>query len=646
MLGSAQVAALQLPDNVSRQPRGSARSNIVGLEAPFLRIRNIKEGARRKQRMRKRVKWLFLAALAEFITDAVRRLIPTRENLQALSGGLKHSWGSFTHLHLWQTRTTQWLIGLLHSSTGAVRRMLPTRGDFRALSGCFKHPAGSFSCIRLWWKDGLLKERRHFLFNMLLGLIITTVLYFLHHTAVLEETESAAVDWMMGIYKGIEPGERTLPLGAIDIDDETYEEWEAPLYIPRDKLAQLMEFVLQSEPRMLLVDVDLASRGHNKEFDQEVLDWLNGYHDRCWDKPLLDPSCPPIAFAASLRQSDSGLWEQRDSHLNSLVEASKHIFWASPLFDKDPDGVIRHWRIWEPVCRNGKPAALPSFQLLAANLLTNEKDIIETNDSYLRSLISKEHRLKTCKITSDNDSNKNCKFVLWSKGPKKIRKLDLSLDRVARRSVARRIHYIVPWQADNDGIGGSPTAIPTVTTLENQQRFLLTWLTARAFKNSITHMDGDDRKLSNGMKDRVKDRVVIIGGSFREGRDLHETPMGEMPGALILMNALHSLLQYGEYAEPMSFFYIPIEVALIVMMSILFTMLNPFWAKLASAGIIVVALLPASVYLFGRGVWLDFALPLLAVSILEITAGIMEAPSIQSNTATSESSPGEREANT
>ncbi|HDN26266.1 MAG TPA: CHASE2 domain-containing protein, partial [Thioploca sp.] len=43
----------------------------------------------------------------------------------------------------------------------------------------------------------------------------------------------------------------------------------------------------------------------------------------------------------------------------------------------------------------------------------------------------------------------------------------------------------------------------------------------------------------------LTDSIVVIGGSYRDGRDIYLTPLGNMPGSLIIINAIHSLLQYN-----------------------------------------------------------------------------------------------------
>ncbi|OQY55259.1 MAG: hypothetical protein DRR08_03795 [Candidatus Parabeggiatoa sp. nov. 2] len=40
----------------------------------------------------------------------------------------------------------------------------------------------------------------------------------------------------------------------------------------------------------------------------------------------------------------------------------------------------------------------------------------------------------------------------------------------------------------------------------------------------------------------LKDGIVIIGGCNQDGRDIQLTPLRDMPGSLIIINAIHTLL--------------------------------------------------------------------------------------------------------
>jgi CHASE2 domain-containing sensor protein len=163
------------------------------------------------------------------------------------------------------------------------------------------------------------------------------------------------------------------------------------------------------------------------------------------------------------------------------------------------------------------------------------------------------------------------------------------------KGIAQRILYELPWQLHpgeaypTDGASAPPLSI----------------LSARP----IT--DGNKPVAS----DAITGRVVVIGGSFWESRDLYLTPLGQMPGFLVLVNAIHSLHQLEEIKPPSLYLKLLITVVLIVLSSLIFAGLRSFRAMLVTSLVIVIALLPVSYYWFKAGVWLDFVIPFGAVAL-------------------------------
>lgn len=519
---------------------------------------------------------------------------------------------------------TNWTKRLWRRIAGATRRLIPTWQEIQALGGCFKHPRDLPFCLRDWWRD-LSLDRRRFLVNLTIGLTVLLLLNIFHNAPLLREKEDAAMDWVMRMWKGSVRGEPVIPLGWIDIDDKTYLDWEEPLYMPREKLARLIDFALQTRPRMVVVDVDLAQRAHDYTFDEPVVKVLKQYAEKCRDRPLASEDCPPVVLLASLRTFKSDLPEQqtcesgppvvhRRSYLDGLVDTSRHLFWASPLFDKDWDQIIRRWRLWEPVCRetDNRPVALPSIQLLAATLLTGRKGAMEDLQSCLDSMVLKGYTATTESPVRGDEPP--CTVTLWDAvEQREDKQLSLSQDRMARR-----IHYTIPWQGDAPGVSGG--TIPIVKTIEGQkegpERLLVSRVPARSVLSVI------DRQGQSGGAD-LQGRVVFIGGSFRDGRDIHGSPLGEMPGVLILMNALHSLLQYKEINLALKSLF---EVLVIAMLSIIFSIGGTSWGKIIVDFAIIAFLAPLSsllsVWLFGYGYWLNFALAGTAIKIYQIGAKI------------------------
>jgi CHASE2 domain-containing sensor protein len=254
--------------------------------------------------------------------------------------------------------------------------------------------------------------------------------------------------------------------------------------------------------------------------------------------------------------------------------------------------------------------ALPSIQLLTASLLTSHKGATERLQNCLDAEVLKGHKAILEHKDADEES-KRCSINLWERfnaslkrHPKRtIETLSLSGDRLARRIV-----YTIPWQERANDASGK--TIPTVMTFEGKERLLISQVSAR----NVENVDGE-----YGSAD-LQDRVVFIGVSFSDSRDVYLSPLGEMPGVLVLINALHSLLQHGEIQEINLEIKLLINVLLIALLSIAFSIWGSFWGKISAGFFVIILLVPLSVAMFGFGFWLDFALPLLTVQIYQIVA--------------------------
>ena len=93
-----------------------------------------------------------------------------------------------------------------------------------------------------------------------------------------------------------------------------------------------------------------------------------------------------------------------------------------------------------------------------------------------------------------------------------------------------------------------------------------------------------------------------------------------MPGALVIMNAIQSLFEYGQMQEPPIWVMWLIELMMILLMAWAFARFSSFRGSLVAGGVILLFLLPFSFYFFKLGVWVDFAIPLLGMEIHQLIA--------------------------
>lgn len=131
--------------------------------------------------------------------------------------------------------------------------------------------------------------------------------------------------------------------------------------------------------------------------------------------------------------------------------------------------------------------------------------------------------------------------------------------------------------------------------------------------------------LQGQVRHELKGRTVLIGQTFPATVDSHLTPLGEMPGAVLLLNAIDSMTRHRIVAEPSVWMTAPLALAMIVVIGYTFSR----WRSLLGTVIATCALLAVlpwlSFSLFKHGVWLDFALPLLGIQVHKAITSLEES---------------------
>lgn len=421
--------------------------------------------------------------------------------------------------------------------------------------------------------------------NLLLGLVIAVWLFTRTDSELLRKTEYAGIDWILNQYRGSAPSypERAVPFTFIHIDEESYRDWGEPIFTPRDKLAKLIRYARENRASVIVVDIALDRATPD---DSALLAELAQFNEAGNKTHLFQVR----TFTAPM-DGESGLTRLRTSFLDKTYGlAHPFIHPASSLYNMAEDGVVRHWRVWEPVCvketaaQAGKPLALPSVQLAI--------------------LAAQYNALGELKQTLASSTPADCEQVRAA--PDQVFRVNDKLAvHLGGDQIKKTILYNIPWNLKvgerRPQLSWHGTSVP-----------LLSKIPARRV---IEQPD---------LKDDLSGQIVIIGASHADARDTHMTPFGEMPGAMIVVNAVHSILQHGEIQPPGLAVKLLVQSLLIIVMSLVFTRWKSFFGALVTYLLIVVAMLPVSLWLFKAGMWLDFALPLLAVQLHQIAKNFKE----------------------
>lgn len=411
---------------------------------------------------------------------------------------------------------------------------------------------------------------QQFSINVVIGMAIVIWIQMNTDASVVRAQQDRGLDWLSRLVTNTglapHPGQ---PLFMVNVDAETYSQWGEPWLTPADKVAGMIERLLPAEPAQIIVDFDLSRRSDLQPLQDLLTRYLQG------------ETTTHLVFMktqALQRPAHSVLPMFRASALDSLVAQSDSLHWAAPLFRPDGDGVIRNWQLIVGGCEQGQLALLPSVQLLSVLL------------SYGQSKADLHAQLAPG-VASDCTATPEFAGTMVLGESKTIS--------FAGSDLRHRIIYALPPDPEDGyfSIDWNGLSLPALTKVPAR-----TLLAAEAPAASPL----------------LKGAVVIVGASHRDSGDIHQTPLGAMPGSLILANSITALQGLEQVERPPFWLILLVEFLLVLGTSWLFLVLPPYTATLVSTALIVVVVVPLSLLAFSQGVWLDFALPVLAVQLRSV----------------------------
>ena len=447
--------------------------------------------------------------------------------------------------------------------------------------------------------------RRHLIVNLVLGLTIELALHQFHGAAPLQALEDQTMDWAMGLYRGTAAPAGARPIAFIDIDAATYRDWGEPLITPRDRLAALVQHAIAGGAAAIVLDLDLSRPGGPG--DAALRHTLAAYRP---DAQGRAPDLPPLILVRTIRTGLPGpadtLPTERATPFDAPAAQAPGIHWAAPLFVLDADGRVRRWHLWAATCgADGRPLVRPSIQLLLAALLDADPDQRTALAESLAGLVPADCTRAAPAAEPPHGSIHSADHPASAAGTLTLGGRRIHLQAGA---TATRIRYRLPWHL---GPGESRPGV-----LLAGQRVPELAVRPAAAVVGVTDPAGAAW---------LRGQVVIIGASHPDIQDLYQTPLGWLPGALIVVNAVQSLGHQGELQTPGLAGSLALAAGLITTMSLLFARFHSFLGSLLSGLTVLLVLLPISLWLLGSGVWIGFALPLVAVLVHRLFADLEEA---------------------
>ncbi|MBZ2188245.1 CHASE2 domain-containing protein [Alcanivorax sp. JB21] len=411
---------------------------------------------------------------------------------------------------------------------------------------------------------------RQFSGNLLIAMLVLLALHLFQSHPLLARQQSAGLDWLMRITANTGTAEHATPYLLIDLDTPSWQALGEPLLTPADTLAQVLSRLIDSQARQVVVDFDFSRRSLRDlaPLAAVLARWQATEHAP--PLTLMRTVSPPRGAAHYGMPRDTVL----DDLFRDLPAGGNAVTWAAPFFALDADHRVRHWRLVEIICQGGRTALLPSVQLVS----------LARQQSQLAAL----HTQLAAWPGAACDAARQPALPTLVLGAQTLHLADDKL--------SERILYTLPAAPDDGWFRHDH--------LGQQSPFLI--------RIPLQSLLGDTAPLGDHL---ARARTVVIGASHVESGDLHVTPLGEMPGPLILINAMHSLERFGQARPPAWWQTLLVTTLLVLVLSACLVYLPPMMANVLPLLVVVAIIVPLSMLWFRAGVWLDFALPLVAVTL-------------------------------
>lgn len=374
----------------------------------------------------------------------------------------------------------------------------------------------------------------------------------------------------------------------------------------------------------------------------------------------------PLPFQSD---TDAFLGELRGSAAVDAVVAQSggRIVVAAPYFQESADRITRDWDLFKVVCERlpgatdrGVLRAVPSVQLAS---LVHRADVaarpnapsqlcvpypqfnpstLPDGDSYAQACLHnvavegsvESIRGEMCKkakqvcgaakSTPDYDNFKVCPVLLDrldaidADAPRGLRALwEFGFGQKKQDGfVSQYWSGIQTFKLDDGKLGD----LPQQGGLGNRIVFRHTTDQVKVAASTISAK----RLLSDPGAHSFAGRTVVIGQTYQETGDFFRTPLGSMPGAVVLINAIDSMSRHQLMQPPSSLQTLTLALILIVVVGFVFARWDSaVGATIAVIGVVLTAGV-ASFFYFAHGVWFDFAAPIFGIHLHRRIAAMEE----------------------
>jgi CHASE2 domain-containing sensor protein len=468
-------------------------------------------------------------------------------------------------------------------------------------------------------------RRKRWIHGFLFGIVFEIAIFVglhVYHLSPLVALENWAFDGMMRLSAQLDRSSSSDARGLafIEVDDATWQsaQWGGgePYRAPRGDLLKLITRAFEYGAQQVVVDVLVEERpgaaagaaGANAERSEddafvaglvELLKAPTFRHDKqlVLVRSIRRPASP-VPTESTLERK-AALGELRSSSgLDRLANDSEgRVVIAAPYFTLDPDRVLRGWQLFQVVCR--RPPIGDS--LGAIDIVPSVPLVVFAKNIGIGT--SRQLELARSAITNGRPPLSGAPCAL-----------DVAVDVPA---LEERYWHQVRTQVCGESPAWScpmPKKLWRAGDLGNRVTFRFPEI-GRDFRVQVVPALDllDDNASAMQLRQQLDGRVVVIAQTFAEARDRHFTPLGEMSGGWVLINAIDSMTRHQFVEEPHPIVLWVMVALVCAAVAGVFANWGSRSAAVALTSTATLVLLPASYYGFRYGVWLDFAVPILGI---------------------------------
>ena len=458
-----------------------------------------------------------------------------------------------------------------------------------------------------------------FLVNFVIATAVVIGLYFAEDLYFFKEKKDFVLDWVMYWNSDFVPTlsnqNKMQRMELFEIDNNAFQEWGSPVITPRDKLKALIEQADKGGAHVIAVDLELSwwSDGcihvpgktpscspSDSRADEALAKYLETFNQREDDKA-------PILILTRVHQyplkDDGQLNDQTfrvkpPSFLDEALKVEKNVFWSSTFFEVDSDRVRRRWQLASLVCEDDHLTVVPSMQLLVALAQ------LYATDNTTREAANVIRAFKT----RLND---------WAKTLPCDATQGATIPRLCQQQECPNLTIALPKKS---GVSDQSHVVDLAGGRETE-RVVYRFAPADSPKHSQRSLIDKENALDVlAAGADVDSQIVFIGATHYASGDQHPVPIRykEVDGVYVVMNAVDTLLRFGQFKSQDWLGKLIISICVIVVATFIFSYYGIVRAVLFSSVLVGLGLFFWSGQALHHGIGVDLALPMLTIQIVQI----------------------------